>query len=249
MHAPSFPHARIQKDSMKLCLYRIINDKTCLLRRVTANHSWHEIVWEPRRENELLAKRDYILFKHPSRAENSGNLLCYKPLAVLAIQRDNSEELIGTHQSQSGCNSTGVSSSQLLFKLLNNDDNIVLGLWEGFFPLRVIFIKRMACKVSISLLWKGGCERREGVCRWEGWGGSRRWISPGNKSMDAPLSPDSLPRRGFLFRSRQERVGSAQMCPRCGNQLRLIFRLDYLAYLMIFASLLSSIVFTRTAGY
>lgn len=65
-----------------------------------------------------------------------------------------------------------------------------------------------------------------------------------------PLFPlTSLPMRGFLFRSRKERVGSAQMCPRCGNQLRLIFRLDYLAYLMIFASLLSSIVFTRTAGY
>jgi len=93
--------------------------------------------------------------------------LCYKPLAVLAIQRDNSEELIGTHQSQSGCNSTGVFSSQLLFKLLNNDDNIVLGLREGFFPWRVIFIKRMACKVSISLRRKGGGkgEQREGGLR------------------------------------------------------------------------------------
>lgn len=60
--------------------------------------------------------------------------MCYKPLAVLAIQRDNSEELIGTHQSQSGCNSTGVSSSRLLFKLLNNDDNIVLGFARGLLP-------------------------------------------------------------------------------------------------------------------
>lgn len=89
---------------------------------------------EPRGENEPLAKRDYILFKHPSKAENSCNLLCYKPLAVLAIQRDNTEALIGTHQSQSRCNSSGVSSSQLLFKLLNNGDNIVRGLLRGALP-------------------------------------------------------------------------------------------------------------------
>lgn len=60
--------------------------------------------------------------------------MCYKPLAVLAIQRDNTEALIGTHQSQSGCNSSGVSSSQLLFKLLNNGDNIVRGLLRGALP-------------------------------------------------------------------------------------------------------------------
>lgn len=89
---------------------------------------------EPHGENEPLAKRDYILFKHPSKAENSGNLLCYKPLAVLAIQRDNTEALIGTHQSQSRCNSSGVSSSQFLFKLLNNGDNIVRGLPRGALP-------------------------------------------------------------------------------------------------------------------
>lgn len=96
---------------------------------------------------------------------------------------------------------------------------------------------------------------RRGLSRGKGFAGGRgRGAGGGGFPLAInPWTPlfslTSLPMRGFLFRSRQERVGSAQMCPRCGNQLRLIFRLDYLAYLMIFASLLSSIVFTRTAGY
>ena len=79
-------------------------------------------------------------------------------------------------------------------------------------------------------------------------GGGRRAGSPRHKSADALLSLIGLPRRGSLLGS-----GKGQPLPSCtpdvGSRLRLIFRLDYLAYLMIFASLLSSIVFTRTAGY
>lgn len=135
-----------------------------------------------------ISIRVYILFKHPSRAENSGNLLCYKPLAVLSIQRDNTEKLIGTHQSQSACNSTGVFSSQLLFKLPNNGDNIVLQLRYCFSPLRVIFINWLSgCKVSILLCgnkceevtfsalptWMGGnlwrLEICQGIAYTDGW--------------------------------------------------------------------------------
>lgn len=166
--------------------------------------------------------------------------MCYKPLAVLAIQRDNSEELIGTHQSQSGCNSTGVSSSRLLFKLLNNDDNIVLGFARGLLPFEGHIHKAGGLR-SQHL---PAMERAVGG---EGRGG-RRAGSPRHKSADARLSLIGLPRRGSLLGS-----GKGQPLPSCtpdvGSRLRLIFRLDYLAYLMIFASLLSSIVFTRTAGY
>lgn len=41
---------------------------------------------------------------------------------------------------------------------------------------------------------------------------------------------------------------SCATCPRCESTAGR-FRLDYLAYLMIFASPPCSIVFTRTAGY
>lgn len=54
-------------------------------------------------------------------------------------------------------------------------------------------------------------------------GGRRRQISPNNKSVDAPLSPDSLPKRGLLFGSGLERVASAQMCPRCGKPVEADF--------------------------
>lgn len=55
-----------------------------------------------------------------------------------------------------------------------------------------------------------GAEHREGDCRWEGWGGRRGWISPGNKSVDAPLSPDKPSRERIPV---QKQAGKGRLCP------------------------------------
>lgn len=97
---------------------------------------------------------------------------------------------------------------------------------RGFLPFEGHIHKANGLQSQHLTPMEGGGkgERREGVCRWEGGGGGRRgWISPGNKSVDAPLSPDTLPRRGFLFGSGRERVASAQMCPRCGKPVEADF--------------------------